>query len=195
MTETGLFGGSFNPIHNGHIGLAVELLRQAGLDEVWFMVSPQNPLKRYVDLLDDEKRLNLVKTALKDSPGLKACDYEFHLPRPSYTWDTLRQMVAEWPDRRFTLLIGADNWMLFDHWFRYEEILNSYRIVVYPRRGCDIDASALPQGVTLAETKMFDISSTDIREHVRRGEPIDGLVPDCIRQQVVRFYAKETVER
>lgn len=190
MIETGIFGGSFNPIHNGHIGLAEELLHNARLDEIWFMVSPQNPLKQQTDLLDDEKRLNLVRKALTDKPGLTVCDYEYRLPRPSYTWDTMQRLKSEHSDRCFTLLIGADNWKLFDRWYRHDEILNSYRIVIYPRIGNRIDTSALPEGVSLVSTRIFDISSTTVRDRIRHGKSVKGLVPDCILEDTVLYYSR-----
>ena len=135
----GLFGGSFNPIHNGHVWLAKALLRETGLDEVWFMVSPKNPLKQNRQLLDDNQRFRLVQLALKDEPRLRPCDYEFHLPKPSYTWNTLQALKKDFPMHRFTLLIGGDNWQLFDQWYRYEDLLKEYPIVVYPRQDANPD--------------------------------------------------------
>ena len=116
MRRTGLFGGSFNPIHNGHIKLAKQLKQRAGLDEVWLMVSPLNPLKQSEDLLDDEARLEMAREAVKDEPGIVASDYEMHLPKPSYTWNTLEALKRDFPDREFVLMIGGDNWALFDKW-------------------------------------------------------------------------------
>ena len=108
--KTGIYGGSFNPIHNGHIAIARKMIELAGLDEVWLMVSPQNPLKHSVDLLDEQLRLDMTRIALEPYPQLKACDYEFHLPRPSYMWHTLQSLTHDYPKREFTLLIAADNW-------------------------------------------------------------------------------------
>ena len=130
----GIYGGSFNPIHKGHIALAKQILRKAKLDEVWFMVSPLNPFKvADADLLDDHLRLQMAQKALEKESGLHACDYEFHLPRPSYTWDTLQALHHDYPDDEFVLIIGADNWLKFDRWYHSADLLKNYRIVVYAR--------------------------------------------------------------
>lgn len=174
----GLFGGSFNPIHNGHVWLAKALLRETGLDEVWFMVSPQNPLKQNRQLLDDNQRFRLVQLALNDEPRLRPCDYEFHLPKPSYTWNTLQALKKDFPMHRFTLLIGGDNWQLFDKWYRYEDLLREYPIVVYPRQDANPDdmQTASPN-VTFVKVPLINISSTMIRERLRQGKNVRGLVP------------------
>ena len=131
--EIGIFGGSFNPVHCGHIALARQLLAAVGLDEVWFMVSPQNPLKAPAGLLPDGVRFRLVRQALAGEPRLVASDYEFGLPRPSYTWTTLCSLSRDYPAHRFSLVIGGDNWQLFPRWYRAADILRHYRVVVYPR--------------------------------------------------------------
>lgn len=171
MTETGIYGGSFNPIHRGHVELGEFLCRHEGLDELWFMVSPQNPFKRFAtDLLDENIRLELVRTAIRKHPRLKATDFEFHLPRPSYTADTLAALRKAHPDRRFTLVIGADNWQTFGHWKEPDEILRHHRILVYPRPGYPIDASALPLGVKLTEAPLIPLSSTELRHLIAQGK-------------------------
>lgn len=184
----GIFGGSFNPIHNGHIALCKAFLAQCNLDEVWLMVSPQNPLKINTALLDDEQRFRLAQKAIEDEAGIKACDYEFHLPRPSYTWNTLQSLSNDYPHCRFTLLIGGDNWACFDKWYRSEDILNNYKIAVYPRSGSEIDAKLLPPNVWLINTPLFDISSTEIRQRVAAGLPISGMVPENIQEEVNLLY-------
>lgn len=166
MLRTGIFGGSFNPIHNGHILLAQKLKEQAGLDEVWLMVSPQNPLKESNDLLDDEKRLEMARLALQGVEGIIASDYEMHLPKPSYTWNTLQSLSKEYPERQFVLMIGGDNWALFDKWYRADDIKKNYEIVVYTR--------------TPGEPGYMDISSTDIRQRIREGRGIRRLVPKAV---------------
>ena len=188
----GLFGGSFNPIHVGHISLAQQLLQLAGLDEVWLMVSPQNPLKQgSSDLLDDQLRFEMAQQALKDVRGVRACDYELHLPKPSYTWNTLQHLKEDYPDHQFTLLIGGDNWQNFHRWYRADDIIRNYPIVVYPRRDSYIDPEALPANVTVVNTELLDISSTQIRNRVRQGEDIQGMVPPVIEEQVCQYYRSD----
>ena len=174
----GLFGGSFNPIHNGHVRLAKTLLQEAGLDEVWFMVSPQNPFKQNQQLLDDNKRFRLVQIALKDEPHLKACDFEFNLPKPSYTWNTLQALQKAYPDDQFTILIGGDNWAAFDKWYRYEDILQRYPIVVYPREGSEVTGFEFQvSNIKIVKTPLINISSTQIRQRIQAGKSVRGLVP------------------
>lgn len=188
MKSVGIFGGSFNPIHTGHIALAKSLCEKVGLDEVWFMVSPMNPFKKAAtDLLDDQLRLEMVKKALEGEPQLQACDYEFHLPKPSYTWHTLQAISKDYPDIRFTLLIGGDNWAAFDKWYHHDDILAHYPIVVYPRKGSDI--GEVPEGVTIVETPLLNISSTEIRHHIAKGESIHGMVPESIEQLAIQNYS------
>ena len=172
MIRTGIFGGSFNPIHNGHISLARQLRERAGLDEVWLMVSPQNPLKQASDLLDDEKRMQMARLALENEPHIIASDYEMHLPKPSYTWNTLQALSKDYPDREFVLLMGGDNWALFDRWYHAEDIKKNYRIVVYDR--------------TPGEPDFIDISSTEIRERIKAGKGIRRLVPKAVADLILK---------
>lgn len=188
--KVGIFGGSFNPIHTGHIALAKSLCQQEGLDEVWLMVSPMNPFKKEAtDLLTDKLRLEMAEQAIADEPKLKACDYEFHMPKPSYTWHTLQALSQDFPNVDFTLLIGGDNWASFDKWFYHEDILSHYPIVVYPRKGCDI--GKVPSGVTIVETPLLNISSTEIRQRIKEGKSIHGMVPDCIEPLVMQYYSNQ----
>lgn len=185
----GIFGGSFNPIHVGHIGLARQILGLAHLDEVWFLVSPLNPFKKAAtDLLDDDKRLAITRIALKGERGLMASDYEFRLPKPSYTWNTLQHLKADHPYCQFTLIIGADNWLSFSRWARPDYILSNCDIAVYARPDCDIDTATLPHNVRLYDTKLYEISSTKIRDNVKRGLPITGMVPSHVEGMVKEAY-------
>lgn len=186
--NTGIFGGSFNPIHNGHIALAQFLLRECGLQEVWFVVSPQNPFKVGERLLDDELRLQLAQKALKPYSQLIASGVEMHLPKPSYTWRTLQELSSLYPNRRFTLLIGGDNWDSFPRWAHSDYLLSHYDIAVYPRANGSI-AATTPQNVKIVNAPLLNISSTDIRRRVAKGQSISGLVPKEIEQDVERLYS------
>ena len=188
MTRTGIYGGSFNPIHNGHIAIARAMVELAGLDEVWLMVSPQNPLKPASGLLDDSKRLLMARRAVEGVPHVAVSDYEFRLPRPSYMWNTLQSLSRDFPDREFTLLIGADNWQVFDRWYRAADIIARYPVCIYPRRGYAVDTSALPAGVRLVDTGLHDVSSTMVRERIRRGEDVGALIPRSIVAEATEYY-------
>ncbi len=131
--KIGIFGGTFNPIHLGHTALASYICNLGLVDEVWLMVSPQNPFKRDHQLLDEAIRLRLATLAVQDFPRLRASDFEFHLPRPSYTYVTLRELSRAYPDDAFSLIIGADNWDAFPKWRNADDILAHYPIIVYPR--------------------------------------------------------------
>lgn len=193
--KVGIYGGSFNPIHRGHIALARQMLRKAHLDEVWFLVSPLNPFKQAsTDLLDDQTRLLLTRQALADEPRLVASDYEFHLPRPSYSWDTLQALSRDYPEHEFVLVIGADNWLAFDRWYHAEDILDSYPIVIYPREGCPIDAATLPPTVQLVKTRLYNVSSTDIRRRIREGRPVRRLLPPAIHDAAVAAYSARRLD-
>lgn len=186
--RTGLYGGSFNPIHNGHIAIARQMIEKVGLDEVWFIVSPQNPLKERDTLLDDAKRLEMARKALEGQPRLKACDYEFALPRPSYTWHTLQSLWRNYPDREFVLMIGADNWAHFGRWYHADDIMRTCNILIYPRRGYNVDALSLPARAQLVDTGLYDVSSTEIRQLIKEGRDISSLVPADIVDMAEKYY-------
>ena len=176
MKKIALYFGSFNPIHNGHIGLGEYLLEHTDIDELWYVVSPQNPLKKRADLWDDELRYRLACEATKHNTRLSVCDVEFLLPIPSYTVNTLRILSERYKDCQFSLLVGADNYAIFDHWYCYDEILRDYEIYVYPREGVEVDKAKFPQMKWL-DAPLYPISSTMIRERLARGEAVDDLVP------------------
>ena len=189
MKKIGIYGGSFNPIHTGHISLAKQILDIAKLDEVWFVVSPQNPFKQNsLSLISDEIRLELTQKALDGEQQIKVSDCEFHLPRPSYMWHTLQALSCQHPDAEFNLIIGADNWAVFDKWYHATDIIQNHPIIVYPREGYDLDATAMPSGIRLVDTQLYPISSTMIRTMVAEDDDITGLVPEAIKQDVYRIY-------
>jgi nicotinate-nucleotide adenylyltransferase len=189
MIRTGIYGGSFNPIHMGHIALAKQLLELVSLDEIWFVVSPLNPFKKSsTTLLDDARRLQITQTALTGERALKASDFEFKLSKPSYMWNTLQRLSNEFPNREFTLIIGADNWLAFERWKNYRDIIANYRIVIYPRKNSPIDKDTLPENVILADTPLYNISSTEIRRRVSECRPLKDLIPDNIIPLVEKYY-------
>ena len=169
MAKIGIYGGSFNPVHFGHVGLAKWVIEHTDLDEVWLLVSPNNPLKPAGILAPEEERLAAVREAIRDIPGLKASDFEFSLPRPSYTANTLRELQKTYPEHEFTLLIGEDNLAIFNQWREYEYIASNFRIFVYPRKGsstiedCRLKIEDFRSLVFLKNAPLFDISSTQIR--------------------------------
>ena len=191
--RVGLFGGSFNPIHNAHIALASTICEQARLDEVWFMVSPQNPLKQAQDLLDENERYEMVKLALDSQEKvLKASNYEFHLERPSYTWKTLRALKLDFPQHEFSLIIGGDNWVRFPRWAHSEEILANHHIYIYPREDSEINEALLPENVHLVHTPKINITSTMLRDMIKNGKDITPFVPDAVAKAIAdnNYYAE-----
>ncbi len=161
--KIGIYGGSFNPVHFGHVGLAKWVIENTDLDELWLLVSPNNPLKPAGLLAPEEERLAAVQEAIQDIPHVLASDFEFSLPRPSYTANTLRELQKKFPEHEFTLVIGEDNLAIFDQWKEYEYILQNYRIFVYPRNQINPNILNNPNIVFLREAPTFDISSTAIR--------------------------------
>lgn len=176
--RTALFGGTYNPLHNGHLAIAGSVLEQGLADEVWLLVTPCNPWKSDQILLDDRLRYDMVAEAVKDMDGIHASDFEFKLDKPSYTANTLRRISADYPDREFILTIGADNWVKFNNWRDSGFILRNYSIIVYPRQGCPIEQ--LSDNVTLLDCPLMDVSSTRIRQLVKQGQSIDNLVPRVV---------------
>ena len=182
--KTGIFGGSFNPIHIGHLALANYLCEYNGLDEIWFLVSPHNPIKQQTDLWDDNLRLELVKLAIVDYPKFRASDFEFYLPRPSYTIHTLDALHKAYPNREFTLIIGADNWLLFPRWYKAKEILKNHHVMIYPRPNFTIDPTTLPPSVQLADTPLLEISSTFIRQALAEGRDIRYFLHPAVYERL-----------
>lgn len=185
-SRIGLFFGSFNPVHNGHVAIARHMLAHGGLDELWVVVSPRNPFKSEEDLLADEERLRMVQLAVAGCDGIRACDVEFGLPRPSYTIHTLRYLSQQYPGKHFVLIIGSDCLNQFHQWRAADEIIRDYPRLVYPRPGTDPELMAnIPNG-RLVEAEYMDISSTRIREMIRSGLAVDTLVPPAVAAYIRR---------
>ena len=177
-----IYSGSFNPIHLSHQKLAEYLIDKQLVDEVWFVVSPCNPLKDPASQLDEFIRLDMVVLAINGNPKLKASDVEFTMPVPSYTIDTLHQLTALYPEHTFALMIGSDNAVIFDQWKNYREILEEFPIYVYPRKGYDFStvAGIYPQ-MHLLDTPFYEISSTQIRDMIKERKDVsDWMSPDVL---------------
>ncbi|MDR1755857.1 MAG: nicotinate-nucleotide adenylyltransferase [Culturomica sp.] len=189
---TGLFFGSFNPIHNGHLQIARYLLDENRCKEVWFIVSPQNPFKQDAALADAQKRLEMVQAAVAGDPRMRVSDVEFGMPRPSYTIHTLEALATRYPDTKFALIMGSDNLRNFHRWRHAGDIAAAYPIFVYPRTGSDTEMAAYRTkypNIRPIPAPLFPVSSTGIREKVRRGEDISGLVPPAALPLIVKEYA------
>lgn len=168
--KVAIFSGSFNPIHIGHLALANYICEAQLVDELWFMVTPQNPLKENKELIDETHRLNMVKKAIDGYEKFKACDLEFSLPRPSYTVNTLQALKNKYQDINFSLLIGADNWANFNQWKNGNDILKHFSLLVYPRMGFDIEVTKLPPNVEQVDSPILEISATEIRDKIAEGK-------------------------
>ena len=184
--RTALFGGTFNPLHNGHLAIVKSVLEQGLADEVWLLVTPCNPWKSDQKLLDDRLRYDMVAQAVKDLEGIHASDFEFKLDKPSYTANTLRHISADYPDREFILTIGADNWVKFHNWRESDFILKNYPIIVYPRQ--DYPIEQLSGNVTLLDSPLMNVSSTQIRQMVKDGTPINEFVPASVARSIADLH-------
>lgn len=182
--QVGLFFGSFNPVHIGHMILANYMATQTGLDEVWMVVSPHNPHKKAGSLARDHDRLNLVELAIGDTPHLRASRVEFSMPKPSYTIDTLAVLRDKHRDYDFTLLMGSDNLASLPKWKNYEIILRDYRIQVYRRPGDDGGELADHPSVTVYDAPLMHLSATYVRQCIQEGKCIRYLVPDAVATEI-----------
>lgn len=180
MQQIGLFFGSFNPIHTGHLVIASAMVEHTELDRVWFVVSPQNPFKPSRTLLHEFDRYDMVEAAIADDARFGITDVEFHLPRPSYTINTLDQLKVRHPDKSFSLILGEDNLEEFQRWKDWEKIISGHRLFVYPRPGCQpCELRSHPQ-VRMVPAPMMEISATYIRQAVKDRKSIRYLVPDPV---------------
>ena len=190
--KAGLFFGSFNPIHIGHLIIANYMVEFTDLDEDWFIISPQNPFKNKSTLLGNHHRLMLVKLAIEENPRLKASDIEFSLPTPSYTIDTLIHLYEKYPGRNFALIMGSDNLVNFHKWKNHEEILKHHDIYVYPRPHTGKNPFDNHPKIKKINAPMIEISSSFIRESIANKKNIRYLLPDKVYQYIIEmhFYEK-----
>ncbi len=192
MRKTGLYFGSFNPIHIGHLIIAEYMLEHSDLQEIWFVVSPCNPLKKKSSLLDDRQRLYMVNLAIEEDDRFKASDVEFALSQPSYTCHTLLHLAEKFPQREFCLIMGEDNLQTIEKWLNYEWILEHYDLYVYPRPGYDAGQQKEGARVHFVDAPQVELSSTMIRENLKQRKSVRYMLPPKVFQYLdeMGFYQK-----
>jgi len=178
--KIGLFFGSFNPVHCGHLIIANYMITHADIDNLWMVVSPQNPFKQKKTLARDYDRLHLLTIAIEDNLKIKASDIEFNLPQPSYTIDTLTFLKEKYPQHEFSLIMGGDNLVTFHKWKNYERLLDNHKILVYKRPNSDVPELANHENIEIFDAPLLDISSSYIRNLIKEGKSIRYLVPDKV---------------
>ncbi len=181
--KVGLYFGSFNPVHIGHLIIANHVVSYTDLKQVWFVVSPQNPFKVSASLLNEYHRLHMIKSAIDGENNLRASGVEFKLPKPSYTADSLAYLKEEFPDHQFSILMGSDGFQNLNKWKNYEMIVKNYPIYVYKRPGFELSQNH-GANITVLNAPLLDISSTLIRDMVKAKKSIRFLVPDVVREEI-----------
>jgi nicotinate-nucleotide adenylyltransferase len=192
MTRTGLYFGSFNPVHIGHLAIANYMIEYSDLDQLWFVISPHNPLKEKRSLLEDYHRLELLRLAIDDDDRFRVSDIEFRMPKPSYTIDTLAYLEEKHGNHEFVLIMGADGLKNFRKWKNFEQIEKKYHRLVYPRPGISCEEIYRHPNITLMEAPMMEISSSFIREAIKDGKDIRHFVPAKAYEYMreMHFYEK-----
>ena len=188
----GLYFGSFNPIHIGHLIIANHVLNETAINKIWFIVSPQNPFKESKTLLNEFDRLHLVRLATQDDNRIKCSDIEFNLPKPSYTSNTLAFLSEKYPEHQFSIIMGSDSYQNLGKWKNYEAIINNYPVYVYKREGYEIKKTFDKEAVTL-NAPIIQISASQIREHIKSAKSIRYLVPEIVREEIEsrKFYKQK----
>lgn len=188
----GLYFGSFNPIHIGHLIIANHILVETDIEKVWFIVSPQNPLKESKTLLNEFDRLHMVRLAVQDDNRIKCSDIEFNLPRPSYTSNTLASLSEKYPEHKFSIIMGGDSYQNLDKWKNFEYIVANYSIYVYQREGFEVSKSFSKAPIIL-KAPIIQISASQIRDNIKAGKSIRYLVPEIVREEIEtrKFYKQK----
>jgi len=180
----GLYFGSFNPVHNGHLIIANFITQHTDLEQVWLVISPQNPLKKQGNLLNEYHRLYLVQSSIDEEPALKASDIEFRLPKPSFTIDTLTYLEEKFPFHEFSVIMGSDSFQNLTEWKNFRQLLDKYAIYVYVRPGYPAENPHEKSRVSFLNAPLLEISSTYIRKTIREGKSIRYLVPDKVKNEI-----------
>ena len=178
--KTGLFFGSFDPVHKGHLIIAEYLTAQTDLDEIWFVISPQNPFKTEKEITGQEIRKEMLELAVSNNPKFSVCDIEFLMPAPQYTHKTLVILKEKYPEKQFVLIIGTDNLDAFDRWNNYEKIMEMIDIYIYPRPGFETERFLSHPSMHLVNAPLIDISSTCIRESFMNNKPAKYMLPEKV---------------
>ena len=181
--KIGLYFGSFNPVHNGHLLISNYVINYSDLQQIWMVVSPQNPLKPAKSLLNEYHRLALIQLAIEGETKIKASTIEFKLPKPSYTIDTLTYLKEKHPDHQFSIIMGSDSFLNLPKWKNYELIINNFPIYIYQRLDYKIN-NKIKANIHLLKTPLLEISSTKIREMIKEGKSIRYLVPDIVKEEI-----------
>lgn len=184
IKKIGLFFGSFNPIHVGHLIIAEYIVEHSDLKELWFVVSPRNPLKKKQSLLNDRQRLYMVNIAIEDDYRFRACDIEFKLPQPSYTVNTLLHLAEKYPDKEFCLIMGEDNLDCIEKWYNYQFILDNYQIYVYPRDNYHTENKRELPNIHYVDAPKIGISATMIRQGIQEKKSVKYLMPEKVAKYV-----------
>lgn len=189
--KVGLYFGSFNPVHVGHLIIANHFLNETDLEKIWFIVSPHNPLKNEKGLLNEFHRLQLVRLATEDDNRIKVSDIEFSLPKPSYTINTLAYLAEKNPEHDFCIIMGSDSYQNIDKWKNYEVILKNYPVYVYPRPGFEI-SNPINAHLKIVAAPLLEISATLIRNNIRSGKSVRYLLPDKVLEEIEKggYYKK-----
>lgn len=182
--KVGLYFGSFNPVHIGHLIIANHILNGTDLQKVWFVVSPQNPFKKSNALLNEYDRLHLVKKAIEDDGRLKASDIEFALPKPSYTIHTLAYLKEKYPDHHFSVIMGSDSFQNLEKWKNGEVVVQEYPLIIYKRPGFEVENS-VGANIQVMKAPLLEISATHIRELIKAGKSIKYLVPPAVEEEII----------
>lgn len=175
----GLYFGSFNPVHVGHLIVASHIVENVDIDKIWFVISPHNPLKESHSLLNEYDRLHLVNLAIEENNKFRASNVEFHLPKPSYTIDTLTYLSEKFPLEKFSVIMGSDSFQNIHRWKNYEQLLAKYPVIVYNRPGFEVTETH-GANITQVQAPLLEISSTFIRKQIKEGKSIRYIVPDAV---------------